>query len=153
MNKHFFILICLPLAFMTLSAQGITFDINNQCHTTVESHGKAGRYSIDYKIYKNGVKIIDKAIQSDSQKKINLINEDYNLDGNNDFSIWHMDEGMSTYKVYRIFIFNEKINDFIEIDPSCGDGFINISLDKSHRKLINEYFNRGVLAQCVIFLR
>ncbi|WP_419963732.1 hypothetical protein [Pantoea vagans] len=30
---------------------------------------------------------------------------DYNHDGYRDFSIWHLDEGVGTYKKYRLFIF------------------------------------------------
>lgn len=40
-----------------------------------------------------------------SEKKNHITFEDYNRDGYKDFSVWHLDKGMGSYRIYRLFIF------------------------------------------------
>lgn len=70
---------------------------------------------------------------------------DFNFDGNNDFSLYHMDDGWGVYEVHRIFLFDEKQGLFTELDfpyksetsnydCSC---FCNINLDSLGGYLIS----------------
>ncbi|WP_371221186.1 XAC2610-related protein [Pantoea dispersa] len=75
------------------------------------------------------------SIDVSSEKKNHITFEDYNHDGYKDFSIWHLDEGMSTYKIYRLFIFSPAGKKFIEVMSACGDEFVNVRVEEGN--LIN----------------
>jgi hypothetical protein len=68
-------------------------------------------------------------IDVSSGKENHFTFEDYNLDGYKDFSVWHLDEGMGTYKIYRLFIFTPTLNKFKEVKSIYGDDFVNILTD------------------------
>lgn len=82
-------------------------------------------------------------IALDAEKKIHIEVNDYNFDGAKDFATWHMDDGMGIYKVYRVFVFNKKNDDFIEIFPDCSDEFLNLKVDSALMALISTYYDEG----------
>lgn len=45
-------------------------------------------------------------------------------------AVWHTDDGMGTYRIFRVFIYDVKTIAFTENFPSCGDEFINLVTDK-----------------------
>lgn len=51
-----------------------------------------------------------------------------------------MDDGMGTYMAYRAFVYNHLQRSFEEVYPACGDGFINLKVDKKKR-LISMLFS------------
>lgn len=64
-----------------------------------------------------------------SEKKNHITFEGYNRDGYKDFSIWYLDEGMGTYKIYRLFVFSPADKKFKEIKHICGDNFVNVRIE------------------------
>ncbi|WP_303745268.1 XAC2610-related protein, partial [Enterobacter hormaechei] len=89
-------------------------------------------------ILNDGKIISTEEIDVSSEKKNHVTLEDYNRDGYKDFSVWHLDEGMGTYKIYRLFIFSPPEGKFKEIKPGCGDDFVNIRIDGDN--LINTFY-------------
>ncbi|WP_412548439.1 XAC2610-related protein [Pseudomonas sp. PDM18] len=87
-------------------------------------------------------------INIDTESKLNIEIADYNFDGNLDFSVWHMDEGMGTYLIYRVFIFKPKIKKFTEANPNCGDEFINLNLDRKSKTVSSTYFKNNTPRVC-----
>jgi hypothetical protein len=113
----------------------------------------SGDSKVTIKIKDNEVEIIngdklEKKIEFDTGKTLNIEIADYNFDGNLDFSIWHMDEGMGTYLIYRVFIFKPKIEKFTEANPNCGDEFINLNLDRKSKTVSSTYFKSNTPLAC-----
>lgn len=75
-----------------------------------------------------------------TENTLNIEIADYNFDGNLDFSVWHMDEGMGTYLIYRVFIYNPQSKKFTEASPSCGEDFINLNQNRKTKSLSSTYF-------------
>lgn len=101
----------------------------------------------------NSISIVnnDKEIETitfETEMEQNIEIADYNFDGNLDFSTWHMDEGMGTYSIYRIFIFNSKDRKFTEASPKCGDEFINAKLDEKNKSISSTYFKNNTPIIC-----
>lgn len=90
-------------------------------------------------------------IDVSSEKKNHITIEDYNRDGYKDFSVWHLDEGMGTYKIYRLFIFSQVEKKFKEIKPTCGDDFVNIRIDGEN--LINVIYDDNAPKSCTMPLK
>lgn len=90
-------------------------------------------------------------IDVSSEKKNHILPDDYNRDGYKDFSVWHLDEGMGTDKIYRMFIFTPAEKKFKEIKPTCGDDFINIRIDGDN--LINMTYEDSAPKSCGISLK
>ncbi len=66
-----------------------------------------------------------------------------------EFVIWYTDDGMGIYDIYRVFLYSEKVADFKEIKPSCGDDFINLNLNKKKRELISLYYSHNEAQRCI----
>lgn len=92
-----------------------------------------------------------KRIDVSSEKNNHITFEDYNRDGYKDFSIWHLDEGMGTYKIYRLFIFSPADEKFKEIKPTCGNDFVNVRVEG--HVLINMIYDDNTPKSCSIPLR
>lgn len=52
-----------------------------------------------------------------------------NFDVYKDFSVSYIDSGMGTYTLYRILVYDNTGDKFVEITPKCGDQFINVVLN------------------------
>lgn len=85
----------------------------------------------------------------DTENNIHVKYGDYNFDGKEDFVIWYTDDGMGIYDIYRVFLYSEKVADFKEIKPSCGDDFINLNLNKKKRELISMYYSHNEAQRCI----
>lgn len=86
-------------------------------------------------------------IDTETRKSITI--DDYNFDGKKDFSISYLDEGMGVYTIHRVFLYSPKTNDFIEQLPSCGDEFLNLKIDKRHRRLLSTYYQSNIPRICI----
>jgi len=75
--------------------------------------------------------------------------DDFNFDGAQDFAIWQLDDGMGTYHYYRVFIYQVKTGTFEELQPDCGDGFVNLRVDKKRKALLSTYWEMNLPKQCV----
>ena len=58
-------------------------------------------------VLNNGKIFSTEVLDISSGKRNHIKIEDYNRDGYKDFSLWHVDEGMGMYKIYRLFLFSQ----------------------------------------------
>lgn len=88
----------------------------------------------------NTIQILDSIDVSITGNKTEFINQDYNFDGFKDFACYYLDDGMGTYRIYQIFIYNSKTNQFnkLNIAPkentNC-DFLCDIEIDKKKKIL------------------
>ncbi|ETD38279.1 XAC2610-related protein [Pseudomonas chlororaphis] len=75
--------------------------------------------------------------------------DDFNFDCMKDFAVWQIDDGMGTYDIHRIFVFQPQTSFFKELQPNCGDGFVNLRIEKKRKALISTYWTMNVAKQCV----
>jgi len=78
----------------------------------------------------------------------NIVVDDFNFDGKNDFSVWYLDEGMGKYSIHRVFVYSSKQNTFVEQFPDCGDEFINLRIDKKRKRLLSTYYQKNIPRIC-----
>ncbi|MDR0780672.1 MAG: hypothetical protein LBF16_08260 [Pseudomonadales bacterium] len=69
---------------------------------------------------------------------------------NPDIEIWHLDEGMGTYAIHRLFAFDQKTLTFIERTANCGDAFVNLLPQGKRADLVYSVFDTqaGAWQQC-----
>ncbi|ATE75019.1 hypothetical protein AF70_00035670 [Pseudomonas sp. KD5] len=84
-----------------------------------------------------------------AEKSLHVAIDDFNFDGMKDFSVWQIDDGMGTYTIHRIFIYRPKTADFEEVQPDCGDGFVNLRVDKKRKVLLSTYWGMDGPQSCV----
>lgn len=89
-----------------------------------------------------------KLIEFDSGKPIHIKMYNSKIHSNKYFSIWHIDDGMGIYKIYRFFIYLPEKRNIVEIKPKCADEFINIKLIKSSTTIESSYYNQNTIAKC-----
>jgi hypothetical protein len=87
-------------------------------------------------------------LKIDAEKNLNLKIEDFNFDGNKDFSISYIDDGMGTYFIDRIFLYVRKDKSFVELVPKCGDEFINLKIIKKKKIISYTKFTDGKPIRC-----
>ncbi|WP_448683158.1 XAC2610-related protein [Pseudomonas nicosulfuronedens] len=105
------------------------------------------------KIKNNEVEIVngdklEKKIEFDTEKTLNIEIYDYDFDKNLDFSIWHSDDGKGVYDIYRIFLYNKKTKTFAEAQSKCGDEFINVKIDKKTKTIASTIFEDNTPKIC-----
>ncbi|MFC3625935.1 hypothetical protein ACFOKJ_07270 [Vogesella amnigena] len=89
-----------------------------------------------------------KSIDMDSEKSIHIeVYKSKNIN-NKYFSIWHIDDGMGVYKIYRFFIYLSGRKNIVEIKPKCADEFINIKLIKASTIIESSYYNENTISRC-----
>ncbi|MBD9503192.1 hypothetical protein IB256_20555 [Pseudomonas sp. PDM17] len=108
---------------------------------------------VTIKIKNNEVEIIngdkiEKKIEFDTEKTLNIEISDYDFDKNLDFSIWHSDDGKGVYDIYRIFLYNKKTKAFVEAQSKCGDEFINVRIDKKTKTIASTIFEDNTPKIC-----
>jgi hypothetical protein len=89
-------------------------------------------------------------VDVDTEKPIYVDVSDYDFSGRLGFSVWHVDDGMGTYSIYRIFTFSPSTNKFLERSPApqCGGEFINLRIDKKRRRLVSTYWDQNIPRAC-----
>lgn len=106
--------------------------------------------NLTWKVYgKNWIKHGSVKLDLDIDTTPYVTVESYDFSGRLGFSVSHLDEGKGTYYVYRIFTFSSIKNDFIERNPSCGDGFIDLRVDKKRHFLISTYYDQNIPKFCL----
>ncbi|WP_232519460.1 XAC2610-related protein [Pseudomonas koreensis] len=81
-----------------------------------------------------------RTIDFEAVNELHVQIDDFNFDGDKDFAIWQLDDGMGTYPYYRVFIYRAKTGTFEELQPDCGDGFVNLRVDKKRKALLSTYW-------------
>lgn len=107
--------------------------------------------SLEVSVLDAGKQVNLKNVDVSSEKENHITFEDYNRDGYKDFSIWHLDEGMGTYKIYRLFVFSPAEIKFKEKKPACGDNFVNVRVEG--HDLINMIYDDNTPKSCSIPLK
>jgi hypothetical protein len=90
-----------------------------------------------------------RTIDFQAENELHVQFDDFNFDGAKDFAIWQLDDGMGTYYYYRVFIYQAKTGTFQELQPDCGDGFVNLRVDKKRKALLSTYWEMNIPKQCV----
>ena len=88
------------------------------------------------------------ALTLETEKTVRVTVADYNFDGYQDFSASHTDDGMGTYTLFHIFVYEPKTNNFVALRPKCGDEFINVVVNPKKRTLTNSYFADNRMKSC-----
>jgi hypothetical protein len=103
-----------------------------------------------WKIYYGG-RVNKGRVDVDTEKPIYIDVADYDFSGRLGFAVWHVDDGKGTYSIYRVFTFSSSINKFVERNPasSCGDEFINLSIDKKRHSLFSTVWEQNIPKICV----
>jgi hypothetical protein len=89
-------------------------------------------------------------VDVDTEKSVYLDVNDYDFSGYPGFAVWHVDDGMGTYFIYRVFTFSPSTNKFIERSPAtlCGDEFINLKIDKKGQRLFSTFWDQNTPRMC-----
>lgn len=90
-----------------------------------------------------------RTIDFEAVNELHVQIDDFNFDGAKDFAVWQLDDGMGTYDYYRVFIYQARTGTFEELRPDCGDGFVNLSVDKKRKALLSTYWEMNIPKQCV----
>lgn len=77
-------------------------------------------------------------ISLDAEKPIHIDVDDYDFSGRLGLAVWHVDDGMGAYSIYRMSTFSPSSNNFIERSPAsrCEDEFINLRVEKNFVLLV-----------------
>lgn len=98
---------------------------------------------------KNAAHSESQTIDFQAEKPLHMQIGDFYFDGMKDFSVWQIDDGMSTYSYFRVFIYQPETNRFKEAKPDCGDGFVNLRVDKKRKALLSTYWGMNGPEQCI----
>ncbi|MGA5485435.1 XAC2610-related protein [Pseudomonas siliginis] len=90
-----------------------------------------------------------RTIDFEAENELHMQFDDFNFDGAQDFAVWQLDDGMDTYHYDRVFIYQVKTGTFEELQPDCGDGFVNLRVDKKRKTLLSTYWGMNGPDQCI----
>lgn len=90
-----------------------------------------------------------RTIDFEAVNELHVQFDDFNFDGAKDFAIWQLDDGMGTYGYYRVFVYQAETGTFEELQPDCGDGFVNLRVDKKRKALLSTYWEMNIPKQCI----
>ncbi|WP_426233660.1 XAC2610-related protein [Pseudomonas sp. TWP3-2] len=90
-----------------------------------------------------------RTIEFEAENALHVQVDDFNFDGAKDFSVWQLDDGMGTYDYYRVFVYQPQTGVFKELQPDCGDGFVNLRVDKKRKVLLSTYWGMNGPDQCI----
>ena len=90
-----------------------------------------------------------RTIDFEAENELHMQFDDFNFDGAQDFAIWQLDDGMGTYDYYRVFVYQTRTGMFEELQPDCGDGFVNLRVDSKRKALTSTYWEMNRPKQCV----
>ncbi|TKJ82957.1 hypothetical protein PkoCFBP13504_15870 [Pseudomonas koreensis] len=90
-----------------------------------------------------------RTIDFEAENELHVQFDDFNFDGTQDFAIWQLDDGMGTYDYYRVFVYQTRTRMFEELQPDCGDGFVNLRVDQKRKALLSTYWGMNGPDQCI----
>jgi hypothetical protein len=142
-------LIFLSLLFLSLSARASkdawVFSPAPGVKAVIAVEGEA----LTWRVYYGGGNNQGR-VDVDTEKPIYVDVNDDEFSDRLGFAVWHVDDGMGTYSIYRLFTFSRSTNKFIERSPAslCGDEFINLRVDKKRRRLFGTFWDQNVPRTC-----
>ncbi|KAA0973434.1 hypothetical protein [Pseudomonas sp. ANT_J28] len=125
-------------------ADVITFSPTKNVEATLVLEGPMLTVAVKSEAH-NESRTIDFQAENELHVQIN----DFNFDGMKDFAVSQIDDGMGTFDYYRIFVYQPKSSTFEELQPDCGDGFVNLRIESKRKALISTYWEMNVPNQCV----
>lgn len=87
------------------------------------------------------------AFQAENELYVQI--DDFNFDGAKDFAVWQIDDGMGTYTIHRVFVYQPEADCFKELTPACGDDFVNLRVERDKRTLLSTYWEMNEPKLCV----
>lgn len=131
------------LWIVSAHAEVTTFNPTPGIEVTLKLEGSSLAFSVTSDAHSESRTI---TFEAESELRVQI--DDFNFDGVKDFSIWQVDDGMGTYNIHRIFVYQPKTGTFQELQPDCGDGFVNLRVDGKRKALISTYWEMNVPKQC-----
>lgn len=86
------------------------------------------------------------AFQAENELHVQI--DDFNFDGAKDFAVWQINDGMGTYTIHRIFVYQPEAAFFKELNPDCGDDFVNLRVEREKRALLSTYWEMNEPKLC-----
>jgi hypothetical protein len=86
------------------------------------------------------------AFQAENELHVQI--DDFNFDGAKDFAVWQIDDGMGTYTIHRIFVYQPEAAFFKELNSDCGDDFVNLRVEREKRALLSTYWEMNEPKLC-----
>ena len=126
------------------AADSIAISSDQLTNATIEIRGSDIYYEL-----RTPAGIRSATLATQTEKAIHLAAGDYDFSGRQGFAFWSIDEGQGVYKIYRVFTFSRKRNDFVERHPRCGDAFLNLRVDAQRKRLISTFFDNNLPKSCV----
>ncbi|WP_338401018.1 XAC2610-related protein [Pseudomonas chlororaphis] len=128
----------------TAFAEVTTFSPATNVETTLVLDGSTLRVAVKSEAHSES-----RAIEFEALNELHVQIDDFNFDGMKDFAVWQIDDGMGIYHIHRVFVFQPQTGFFEELQPDCGDGFVNLRIEKNSKALISTYWTMNVAKQCV----
>lgn len=145
--------ICISCAVLGLSGFSALAAVGNKLSFSpccdVQAEVVADRQEVTVTVKKPGG-VATETIQVETENKLKLAVGDFNFDGNSDFSISHIDDGMGTHTISEIYVYAAKEKKFLRLIPKCGDEFINVVISKKKRALTNSYVVNNGYKTCTM---
>lgn len=143
-NKQWAMMALGGLFAMSVQAQPTTFQPDKHTTVTLALHGQ----QVNLEIQRNG-HTQSRELRVQAEKPLHIELDDFNFDGAGDFAIWHVDDGMGTYTIHRVFIYNPTQGQFVERFPACGDEFLNLKVNKPGKFLVSTYYQGNIPRRCL----
>ena len=86
------------------------------------------------------------AFQAENELHVQI--DDFNFDGAKDFAVWQINDGMGTYTIHRIFVYQPEAAFFTELTSACGDDFVNLRVEREKRALLSTYWEMNEPKLC-----
>lgn len=90
-----------------------------------------------------------RTIDFQAENELHVQIDDFNFDGAKDFVVWQIDDGMGTYTIHRIFVYQPDAVFFKELTPACGDDFANLRVERHKKTLLSTYWEMNEPKLCV----
>lgn len=65
-----------------------------------------------------------------------------------ELAVWQINDGMGTYTIHRIFVYQPEAAFFKELNPDCGDDFVNLRVEREKRALFSTYWEMNEPKLC-----
>ncbi|MGE8179168.1 XAC2610-related protein [Pseudomonas fluorescens] len=121
-----------------------TFNPVNNVEATLKLDGSILTISV-----KGDVHAETTTINFEALNELHVQIDDFNFDGMKDFAVWQIDDGMGTYTIHRIFVYQPEAGSFKELVPACGDGFANLRVESEKRVLLSTYWEMNEPKLCM----
>ncbi|WP_222945034.1 hypothetical protein [Paraburkholderia sp. 31.1] len=142
-----FFILTLSLISLSVSAaeDAHIFSPANGAKAVITTEEDALTWQVNY-----GGKTNRERVDVDTEKPIYVDVNDYDFSGHLGFAVWHVDDGMGTYSVYRVFTFSPSTKKFVERSPAplCGDEFVNLKVDKKGHRLFSTFWDQNIPKVC-----